>query len=32
MPKFSTFTTVTIESFLQWKKKFDAEIFEAKRR
>lgn len=32
MPKFSTYTQVTVESFLAWKKKFDAEIYEAKRR
>lgn len=32
MPKFSTYTLVTLESFLGWKKKFDAEIYEQKRR
>lgn len=32
MPKFSTFTPVTIETFMAWKKKFDQEMYEQKRK
>lgn len=32
MPKFATFTPVTPETFAVWKNKFEAEMFEIKRR
>ena len=32
MPKFATFTQVTYENFIAWKKKFDAEMYEVKKR
>ncbi|KAM3143333.1 hypothetical protein pb186bvf_004665 [Paramecium bursaria] len=32
MPKFQTFTQVTMETFTEWKKKFDQELYELKRK